>query len=657
MKRLTCGGRQIAVKSLDTVVIGSGCAGFNAADTLWSLGCTSVALLTEGIRMGTSRNTGSDKQTYYKLSLCSDSVDSVYALAQDLFQGGSVNGDTALAEAAGSVRSFMKLVNLGVPFPTNRYGEYVGYQTDHDSHRRATSCGPLTSKIMTEKLESAVRQKQIPVYDYMQAVRLLVTDGAVKGVLAIDLDRVGEKDRGLTLFLCNHVILATGGPAIVYDASVYPESQTGMTGMALEAGAAACNLQEWQYGLSSTKFRWNVSGTYQQVLPRYLSVDAQGRQREFLLDYFENPCRALDMVFLKGYQWPFDTEKICGSSLIDLLVYHEVCKKGNRVFLDFRREPTGLENGFDGLAEETRAYLERSGALLQTPIARLEQMNPGAVALYASHGIDLHREPLEIAVCAQHHNGGLAVDLNWQTSLKGLYAAGEAAGTFGVSRPGGSALNATQVGSQRAAEHIAFSAAKPLPPLTLEPEAIQMVEQVWREMDLLCSNSRGEKVLFQRKQTQRAMSLCAAQIRNRGSMKALRQQVAQKRKCFFAATRADTPEELPLAYKNRDMLLVQEAVLSAMLLTGEDCGSRGSALLADKKGVPISVPGLRTGTELEQYRYLPGNGTHRGDWVKTVYTPDGFGSAFEEVRPLPKTDDWFETVWKEYALERQKCGR
>ena len=163
----------MALYSFDTLVVGSGCAGFNAADTLWDLGRRSVALLTEGVTMGTSRNTGSDKQTYYKLSLCGDSADSIYQLAQDLFAGGSVNGDTALAEAAGSVRSFMKLVNLGVPVPTNQYGEYVGYRTDHDPRQRATSCGPLTSKVMTEKLEASVNTKGVPVFDGFQAVRLV----------------------------------------------------------------------------------------------------------------------------------------------------------------------------------------------------------------------------------------------------------------------------------------------------------------------------------------------------------------------------------------------------------------------------------------------------------------------------------------------------
>ena len=62
-------------------------------------------------------------------------------------------------------------------------------------------------------------------------------------------------------------------------------------------------------------------------------------------------------------------------------------------------------------------------------------MNPQAVRLYLDNGIDLTRDMLEIDVCAQHCNGGIAVDENWQSGVRGLYAAGEAAGTFGARRP------------------------------------------------------------------------------------------------------------------------------------------------------------------------------------------------------------------------------
>ena len=125
--------------SCNTVIVGTGAAGYNAADRLWELGQQDILIVTENRMAGTSRNTGSDKQTYYKLTLSGEIPDSVMEMAENLFTGQCVDGDLALCEAALSVQSFMRLVELGVPFPKNRYGEYVGYKTDHDPRRRATS--------------------------------------------------------------------------------------------------------------------------------------------------------------------------------------------------------------------------------------------------------------------------------------------------------------------------------------------------------------------------------------------------------------------------------------------------------------------------------------------------------------------------------------
>ena len=104
---------------VENVVVGSGCAAFNCADWLYTLGKTDTVIITEGINSGTSRNAGSDKQTYYKLSLASDAEDSVEQMAMTLFSGKGADGDIALAEAANSVKCFMKLANLGVGFPVH----------------------------------------------------------------------------------------------------------------------------------------------------------------------------------------------------------------------------------------------------------------------------------------------------------------------------------------------------------------------------------------------------------------------------------------------------------------------------------------------------------------------------------------------------------
>ncbi|MCQ2480293.1 MAG: FAD-binding protein, partial [Clostridia bacterium] len=430
-------------KFYDVIVVGSGAAGFSTADWLHSFGIKNICIVTEGINCGTSRNTGSDKQTYYKLDMCSDAGDSVLKMAQDMCAGGGMNGSDAFIEAANSARCFMRLAELGVPFPTDRFGRFAGYRTDHDNTCRATSAGPLTSKYMTEKLQKKVEKNGTPILDGYRVIKLIVNSNKCSGVIC-------HTKNGFEFIYSKAVILCTGAPAKIYSHSVYPESQVGATGLAIEAGAELSNFQEWQYGIASVKFRWNLSGSYQQVIPRYFSVDADGKETEFLASN-NNLGDVYSNVFLKGYQWPFDSKKINGSSKIDLLVFKEL-EKGKRVFLDYTKNPKGFQ--FENLSDEAKEYLLETECLADTPIERLMKLNPKAVKLYKDNGIDLTAEPLEIRISAQHNNGGIRTNLNSETTVKNLFAAGEAAGKFGVYRPGGSALNDTQVGGLRAAEYL-----------------------------------------------------------------------------------------------------------------------------------------------------------------------------------------------------------
>ena len=584
-------------KQYHTLIIGTGCAGFHAAERLYDLGVGEIAIVTEGRYMGTSRNTGSDKQTYYKLSLCGNDGDSVREMADTLYSGGGVMGEHALCEAAYSVRCFMHLVELGVPFPTNEYGEYAGYKTDHDPRSRATSSGPLTSKYMTEALERSVLSKGIEILDFQRVIKILTENGAVTGVACVHTV-TGE----CSLIAAQNVILCTGGPAGIYQNTVYPESQHGATGLAVDAGAALSNMEEWQYGIASTKFRWNLSGTYQQVLPRYISVDQAGNEREFL--YEKLGAESLGLIFLKGYQWPFDTRKIEGSSKVDLLVAEEI-KHGNRVYMDFLHNPKGLEGGFEILPREAYTYLEKSGALFGTPIERLCKMNKGAIELYADHGIDLYCEPLEIAVCAQHCNGGVAVDAHWQSEIEGLYAAGEAAGTFGVYRPGGSALNSTQVGSLRAAEHIAGKAER-----AYAAPRVSLPKILYGESNLCAL----------REEYQGEMSRVGDFDRSTEGMRSLLARVDDFCERFFEIARIKDDSELSSLYKLYDMALTQRATLSAMLCSAEVIGTHGSALV-DR--APDHTDGVMRDT-------------------RTITR--GRTSVMEPISQMPTPELWFETL-------------
>lgn len=427
----------------DVIVVGSGAAGFSTADWLYSFGIENICIVTEDINSGTSRNAGSDKQTYYKLDLCSDAGDSVMKMAEDLRAGGAMNGSDALLEAANSTRCFMRLAELGVPFPADRFGRYAGYRTDHDNTLRATSAGPLTSKFMTEKLQEKVLKNGTVILDGYRVIKLLSDNNKCRGVLCFT-------DSGFEKIYSKAVILCTGAPAAMYSRSVYPESQSGATGLAIEVGAELSNFQEWQYGIASVKFRWNLSGSYQQVVPRYYSVSPDGEEKEFL--FGKNKDEMYSKVFLKGYQWPFDSRKTDGSSMIDMFVFREL-EKGNRVYLDYTKNPEEFD--FDSISDEAKEYINNTDSFADTPYERLMKLNPKAVKLYLDNGIDLKTEPLEISICAQHNNGGIRTDINSESSVENLFAVGEAAGKFGVYRPGGSALNDTQVGGLAAAKYLA----------------------------------------------------------------------------------------------------------------------------------------------------------------------------------------------------------
>ncbi len=633
----------VPVTWVHTLVIGSGAAGLNAAVQLANQGLDDVLILTEGLDMGTSINTGSDKQTYYKLSMCGAEADAPRLMAESYFEGGGMHGDLALVEASLSARAFLHLATLGVPFPTDTFGQFVGYKTDHDPRQRATSIGPYTSREMCRALIREVQRKGIPILEGCLVVALVtVGEGTAKRAAgAVALDGEGNFEA----YCAENVIFAVGGPGGLYKASVYPPVHTGAIGLALIAGAKAQGLAESQYGLASTKFRWNVSGTYMQVVPRFVSTAEDGisDEREFLPPYFASAGEMCSMVFLKGYQWPFDPRKVVGgSSIIDILVYIEAVVRRRRVFLDFRRDPEGFS--FEDLSDEARTYLENSRALMDTPIDRLRKMNPGAIELYMDHGIDISEEPLEVAVCAQHNNGGLAANHWWESlNLSHLFPVGEVNGSHGVYRPGGAALNSGQVGGFRAAELVAHRYAGWTVDRVLAPRSAA------REIALACAfrdrcAKAGKSWRDERDEIQLRMSCAGAHIRSLEKLKAVvaeaRAQWGRIREkgCGFEGTAG-----LKEAFTTHQLCFAHLVYLEAVLFSVESgVGSRGSAMV-------LSPEGRKAHDALgEEWRFQVEDPALRGKVLETVVESGRVNSAWVPRRPVPETETWFETAWAAY---------
>ena len=693
------GAEVIPVVSANTVVVGTGAAGYCAADRSVQFGQPDVVMVTDKVRAGASRNAGSDKQTYYKLTLSGGEDDSVRAMARTLFSGGAMDGDNAVAEAALSPRCFFHLVEAGVPFPSNAVGEFVGYKTDHDPRQRATSVGPFTSKSMVEALEDRVRGHGTPVFDACRIVDIIVAEGRVAGLLCLRTDvRGGRADddegpetnrtdvprpgtsangapahtpgHGSCSLRCTNVVYASGGPAGMYADAVYPHGQWGANGAALRAGVHGKNLTEWQFGLASIKPRWNVSGTYMQAVPRFVSTAPDGSdEREFLTEALPDYGDQLTRIFLKGYQWPFDVRKAReGSSLVDLLVHRETVLRGRRVFLDFRSNPMGRPFDPSALGAEARDYLDRAGVLgMQeaqggdsTPIQRLQHMNPPAYDFYLNRnpGVDLETDLLEVAVCAQHNNGGLVVDAWWQSNVAGFFPVGEAAGSHGIYRPGGAALNSGQVGATRAAQFIAARRrADPPAEEGFEAAASALVVGARALLGEATERARAtsDTTDAMLRECTRLMSDRAAFVRSAAGVREARDQVVRWLDDYARSVVVDPSSRRSVnrLFLIRDILTSQYVYLEAMLdYLAHGGRSRGAVLYTDPDG---ALPASADGTEFDlpdDYRHRLDGGRLDGVVQETWWDGDGLPRfVWRPVRPMPPADDMFENVWREFRMD------
>jgi succinate dehydrogenase/fumarate reductase flavoprotein subunit len=657
----------VTIHRYNTVVVGAGAAGMNAAKKLYEhmdQKCIAnpqnrIAVVTAGIPLGASRMSGSDKQTYYKMGTSPDVADSAESFAKSLTAGGCCHGDLALAEGIGSLRGFYNLVEAGVPFPNDSMGIYIGYKTDHDPYERATSAGPKTSKFMSECLEKIIRRYGVSIHDHQEAVEFITrgqgNDKRIVGLVTIYKKELSAENLAIHVFLAENFILAAGGPGALYKTSVYPLGQTGIHGIAFKAGLAAENITESQFGLASTKFRWNVSGTYMQVVPRIFSTDADGNdEREFLTDFFPTMSKMATNIFLKGYQWPFDPQRIenLQSSLIDVIVFNET-QKGRHVFMDFLHNPIGDDNMgdfcLDDLEPEALDYLKATGAMQKLPIERLEHMNRPAIDIYKEHDVDLYSEPLEIAVCAQHNNGGFAINKWWESNVKHTFVVGEMAGSHGVKRPGGSALNAGQVGAQRAAEYIANTYGSDMPgEVNIDHEVEFIINSVKMLDDKQAKLTPADAIA----QIQERMTAYGGHIRKlKNAKKAIADAIELFREIKKKGFALNNKGDLIQAVQVRHLSLTSIATLKAIIeLLNAGSGSRGSHLVLSDEGLDIH-PDIKDPDTGRMLKFKPENEELRKSITRITFEPtseDLFKCESVPVRMAPTDRKAFELAWYDY---------
>ena len=443
----------------DVLVVGGGGAGLRAA--LAACATTpSVILATRGTlgRSGVTATACSDRMAFHAtLPYTPPGGPWNWAHhAEDIYSIGGCVSDPTLAEilARESTSAFEYLAGIGVPWVMKEEGRADQFLTDGSRHPRACYTGPYTANHIHDALRRAFASSRCQLCEQVMVVDLLLdpSEGRVLGAVAID-----ETTAESIIFQAKSIVLATGGAGGTFASSAFPPGMTGDGyAMAFRAGAELVNMEFIQQGLCSTETGLACSGSLMRALPRLVDDTGQellGELCEFGFDLLD----AHRMLFEKGASWPVSYEQ--PSYHLDLVVWRAK-RQGRRVYLDYRRNPSGFS--VDAVPPEVADWHRVKGGTKDlvgsSPLERLFRINPQVIEWLRDHDVDLGSgQLLEIEPSIQHFQGGVRIHTNAETSVRGLFAAGECAGgQHGANRPGGSALLDCQVFGRIAGESAAY---------------------------------------------------------------------------------------------------------------------------------------------------------------------------------------------------------
>jgi len=595
----------------DVLVIGGGGAALRAAIAAHERAPgLRIVLVTKGElgHSGVTATACSDRMAFHATLPTTEpgGPDAWRSHADDIYRIGGCVSDWDLAQvlAKGAAEAFAYLDKLGVPWARRADGTVDQFVTDGSLYARACYTGPYTANHIEEALVRRLRELPIRVVERTLVAELLL-DPSRERVIGAAL--ASQRDGQISALGAKAIVLATGGAGQVFAVNVYPPDCTGDGyALAYRAGAELVNLEFIQLGLCSLKTKLACSGDMMRALPRL--VNDQGE--EFLARYLPPGTPYAEMynlLFAKGASWPVSSRE--PSQVIDVAVARELAA-GRRVFLDYARNPQGLPpiapfgglppiqvGGLElhSLSERVRSWYQGKGLGLDdpralSPLARLEAINHPAVEWLAARGINLAAgDMVEVAPTVQHFQGGAKIRTRGETTLRGLYAAGEVAGgQHGANRPGGNALLDTQVfgriAGESATEYALAQGQAPVPSAEAAQGALRAL-----------FFPRGLAAPAARKEVGRAMSSACGVYRTEAGLRELVQALEE------LAKRGVSAEGVPLApdwiggrpstwiggLETMNILLVARLVARAALERDE---SRGPHLRFPADGSLVPLP-------------------------------------------------------------------
>jgi L-aspartate oxidase len=368
----------------DFVVIGAGVAGLRAA----------VELARHGEVLVVTKEAVAESNTHYAqggIAVAMQGREDISLHLKDTVAAGDGLVYRKAAEvlvAEGPLR-VEELIEWGARFDHDSGHLLRTREAAHSVPRILHADGDATGAEISRSLASVAQaHKAIHFAEWTTVTGLVVRDGRVAGVDLLNRDqsasRVGARA----------VLIAAGGAGQVYSDTTNPAVATG-DGIALaaEAGAELADMEFYQFHPTAL----SLPGT-----PRFLLSEALRGEGAYLRNdrgerFMERYDASLELA-------PRD------------VVARAVAREGMS------------EDG----GEARLVYLD----MRHVRGLDLHQRFPGISGFLGKHGLDLHRDLIPVRPAAHYLMGGIRTDLDGRTSVRGLYASGEAActGVHGANR-------------------------------------------------------------------------------------------------------------------------------------------------------------------------------------------------------------------------------
>ena len=398
-------------RSCDVLIIGGGSAGLRAAIEAHDAGAN--VLIISKVKRGDPHTVLARGGINAALGTM-DPEDNWKIHAADTLREGEFLADYERVEVLckNAPDSVNELLNWGARFHREKNGKLTQRFFGAHTYRRTVFYEDWTGQEIIRVLLDQVTRRRIEIVDNVYITKLLKsTNASVKGEGTEAVNGafgINFKKKEIVVFQCKSLILATGGYTRVYAISssrIFENYGEGVT-LAYEAGADLVDMEMVQFHPTGMVWPEKAVGT--------LATEAIRGEGGILLN-------SKGERYMKNY-YP-ERMELGPRDVVARATFNEIVAG------------RGTPHGGVWL-DVTHLSKEKILDRLPTMYEQFKNID----------GIDISKEKMEVGPTAHYSMGGVVVDINCRTKVRGLFAVGEVISQIhGANRLGGNSLLDTVV--------------------------------------------------------------------------------------------------------------------------------------------------------------------------------------------------------------------